>query len=94
MSLYYFRLFYHECLRVFHDRLINIQDKSYFYHLMSSICDRYFQSKILDVPDDPIITSPPILLFGDFINSAVPKENRNYAEIPDIKKLLVVVKVG
>ncbi|XP_022832877.1 dynein heavy chain 6, axonemal [Spodoptera litura] len=86
------RLFYHECLRVFHDRLINIEDKSYFFHLMCNICDRYFQSRILDIPEDPIIHSPPLLLFGDFINSAVPKENRNYAEISDFKKLMVVVK--
>ncbi|CAH0703555.1 unnamed protein product [Spodoptera exigua] len=86
------RLFYHECLRVFHDRLINVQDKSYFYHLMRSVCERYFQTPILEIPDDPIITSPPLLLFGDFISSAVPKENRNYAEISDMQKLMVVVK--
>ncbi|PZC80020.1 hypothetical protein B5X24_HaOG215489 [Helicoverpa armigera] len=86
------RLFYHECLRVFHDRLINIEDKSYFYHLMTTVCTRNFQTPILEVPDDPIILQPPLLLFGDFINSAIPKENRNYAEIPDLKKLTVVLK--
>ncbi|XP_026730807.1 dynein heavy chain 6, axonemal [Trichoplusia ni] len=86
------RLFYHECLRVFHDRLINVQDKSYFYHLMSVVCQKNFQTAILDVPDDPIIEHPPLLLFGDFINSAVPKENRNYAEIPDLAKLMTVLK--
>lgn len=32
------RLFYHECLRVFHDRLINKEDKSYFYFLMREVC--------------------------------------------------------
>lgn len=31
------RLFYHECLRVFHDRLINKEDKSYFYYLMREV---------------------------------------------------------
>ncbi|XP_026758308.2 dynein axonemal heavy chain 6 [Galleria mellonella] len=86
------RLFYHECLRVFHDRLIDTQDKSYFYHLMSTICQKNFQQPILDVPDDPIIEHPPLLLFGDFLNSAVPKENRIYQEIPEIHKLMVVLK--
>ncbi|XP_063373463.1 dynein axonemal heavy chain 6 [Cydia amplana] len=85
------RLFYHECLRVFHDRLINIHDKSYFFHLMSKVCVKNFQQPILDIPDDEIIDHPPMLLFGDFLNSAVPKENRMYQEIPDMKKLMVVL---
>ncbi|XP_045784195.1 dynein axonemal heavy chain 6 [Maniola jurtina] len=86
------RLFYHECLRVFHDRLINIEDKSYFYHLMSTVCQKNFQQPILDIPDTPIIEQPPLLLFGDFMNSAIPKENRQYQEIPDIEKLMIVLK--
>ncbi|KAI8430876.1 hypothetical protein MSG28_001009 [Choristoneura fumiferana] len=87
------RLFYHECLRVFHDRLINIEDKSYFYRLMSTVCQKNFQQPILEVPDEPIIEHPPMLLFGDFLNSSVPKENRVYAEIPDMFKLTQVLKV-
>lgn len=90
---YIFRLFYHECLRVFHDRLINIKDKSYFYHLMCGVCDKYFKTPILDIPDEPIIEHPPLLLWGDFINSAVPRESRNYAELPDMNRLMIVLKV-
>ncbi|XP_049884905.1 dynein axonemal heavy chain 6 [Pectinophora gossypiella] len=86
------RLFYHECMRVFHDRLINIQDKSYFLHLMESVCQRNFGQPILDLPEDAIIDKPPRLIFGDFINSATPKENRVYAEMPDLFKLIVVLK--
>lgn len=81
-------------MRVFHDRLINIDDKSYFLHLMSTVCTRNFGQPILEVPDDTIIEHPPLLLFGDFINSAVPKENRVYAEISDMPKLMVVLKVN
>lgn len=61
---------------------------------MSSVCQRNFQTSILEVPDDPIIEQPPMLLFGDFLNSAVPKESRIYQEIPDINKLMIVLKVG
>lgn len=61
---------------------------------MSVVCQKNFQTAILDIPDDPIIEHPPLLLFGDFINSAVPKENRNYAEIPDLAKLMTVLKVS
>ena len=36
-NLQILRLFYHECLRVFHDRLVNKEDKSYFYFLMRDV---------------------------------------------------------
>lgn len=35
------RLFYHESMRVFHDRLINSIDKEYFKNLMKEICLKY-----------------------------------------------------
>lgn len=60
---------------------------------MSSVCQKNFQQPILDVPEDAVIEHPPLLLFGDFLNSAVPKENRVYAEIPDMAKLMIVLKV-
>lgn len=60
---------------------------------MSTVCQKNFQQPILDVPDTPIIEQPPILLFGDFMNSAVPKESRQYQEISDIEKLMIVLKV-
>lgn len=82
----FIRLFYHECLRTFHDRLINIQDKSYFYHLLHDICLRTFGNAVLTIPDSEIITSPPILLFGDFMVFGAPVEDRIYEEITDIEK--------
>lgn len=61
---------------------------------MSTVCQKNFQQPILDIPDDAIIEHPPLLLFGDFLNSAVPKENRVYQEIPDLNKLIIVLKVS
>lgn len=80
------RLFYHECLRVFHDRLINVEDKSYFYFLMKDVCSRNFGTTVLMLPDVPILTDPPILLFGDFMQISASKEDRFYEEIRDIDK--------
>ena len=37
-----FRLFCHECQRVFHDRLINREDKTYFNTILSEMSSRYF----------------------------------------------------
>lgn len=40
------RIFYHESMRVFHDRLINYEDKKHFKDLMEEICMKYFNSPI------------------------------------------------
>lgn len=37
-----FRLFCHECQRVFHDRLINKTDKKYFYGILSEMASKHF----------------------------------------------------
>lgn len=37
-----FRLFCHECQRVFHDRLINKTDKKYFYNILSEMSSKHF----------------------------------------------------
>lgn len=36
------RLFYHESQRVFHDRLINEEDKKYFHSILSEMSSKYF----------------------------------------------------
>ncbi len=36
------RLFYHECSRIFHDRLIDDADRLYFNTILSEIATRYF----------------------------------------------------
>ncbi|KAK9722971.1 AAA+ lid domain [Popillia japonica] len=86
------RLFYHECLRVFHDRLINKEDKSYFYLLMREVCGRCFGSPVLALPDEPIILNPPVLIFGDFMQVGAARENRIYEEIKDMTKLRNVLQ--
>ncbi len=36
------RLFYHEAQRVFHDRLINEEDKKYFHNILAEMSGKYF----------------------------------------------------
>lgn len=40
------RLFYHESQRVFHDRLINDEDKQYFYSILAEMATKYFSQVI------------------------------------------------
>lgn len=43
-----FRLFVHESQRVFHDRLINNEDKLYFHEIMSEMATKHFAEVGLD----------------------------------------------
>lgn len=88
------RLFYHECLRVFHDRLINVEDKSYFYFLMKEVCQRNFGTSVLELPDQPVLTNPPVLMFGDFLQVGAEKANRLYEELKNIDKVKNVLQVS
>ncbi|XP_044766447.1 dynein axonemal heavy chain 6 [Coccinella septempunctata] len=81
------KLFYHECLRVFHDRLINVEDKSYFYFLMKEVCQRNFGTPVLTLPEVAIIDTPPALFFGDFMRFGAEKKDRIYEEITNIDKM-------
>ncbi|CAE1329165.1 DNAH [Acanthosepion pharaonis] len=77
-----FRLFCHESMRVFHDRLINTQDKDYFYTIMSEIASKYFG----EVIDPETLRENPIL-FGDFLSVTTEREDRLYEEFTDIRKI-------
>ncbi|XP_029341080.1 dynein heavy chain 6, axonemal [Acyrthosiphon pisum] len=86
-----FRLWYHETLRVYHDRLVCQEDRSYFHNLLQNVCNRYFETKVLEFSKSDInLTRPPMLVFGDFMNSS-SNENRIYEEITDIVKLKKVL---
>jgi dynein heavy chain len=37
-----FRLFCHESMRVFHDRLINKEDKGFFYTILAEMAGKHF----------------------------------------------------
>eukprot|EP00102_Acyrthosiphon_pisum_P021804 XP_016659014.1 PREDICTED: dynein heavy chain 6, axonemal-like [Acyrthosiphon pisum] len=83
-----YRLWYHETLRVYHDRLVCQKDRSYFFNLLQDVCMRYFNTTVLDFfkSTDKNSSRPPVLLFGDFVNP-VSKDRRIYEEIIDIDKL-------
>lgn len=85
------RLWYHETLRVYHDRLVCQEDKSYFHKLLQSVSSRYLSGPVLEFsPTDENFTNPPMLIFGDFMNP-VSKDSRVYEEITNIEKLKAVL---
>ena len=73
------RLFYHESLRIFYDRLINEEDKTYFKQLLQDCCEKFFETTIVQ-PEETI-------MFGDFMVFGQAPEDRVYEEIKEMKKL-------
>ncbi|XP_075717900.1 dynein axonemal heavy chain 6 [Rhinoderma darwinii] len=82
-----FRLFCHECQRVFHDRLINSEDKQYFNSMLSEMSSKHFGVQI-----DPIyfVTNP--IIFGDFIKIGADKADRVYEDLTDMEKIRSVLQ--
>ncbi|KAF6321024.1 dynein axonemal heavy chain 6 [Rhinolophus ferrumequinum] len=82
-----FRLFCHECQRVFHDRLINNEDKDYFHVILTEMANKYFGIAI-DV--EYFLTRP--IIFGDFIKFGADRSDRIYVDLPDMEKIANVLQ--
>lgn len=74
------KLWMHECLRVFHDRLINEEDKTWFTRMLAELSNVYFRVRFEH--DDLFVNGN--LLFGDLLKL---DSSKNYEEIKDITKL-------
>ncbi|XP_029794387.1 dynein heavy chain 6, axonemal [Suricata suricatta] len=82
-----FRLFCHECQRVFHDRLINNEDKHYFHAILTEMANKHFGIAI----DLEYFLARPII-FGDFIKFGADKTDRIYDDMPDLEKIANVLQ--
>jgi dynein heavy chain len=81
------RLWAHECVRVFEDRMINEDDHAWFRKLMADNCLEFFRMPWEDASNnaDKVVNPHHILLYGDFmIPGADPKI---YCEIPEMEEL-------
>nr|XP_055061459.1 dynein axonemal heavy chain 6 isoform X1 [Misgurnus anguillicaudatus] len=82
-----FRLFCHECQRVFHDRLINNEDKTYFNTIISEMASKYFNINI-----EPMYFVNQPIIFGDFIKVGADKADRVYEDLTDMEKIRQVMQ--
>ncbi|XP_065895241.1 dynein axonemal heavy chain 1-like isoform X2 [Dysidea avara] len=77
------RLWFHECLRVFQDRLVNNEDRTWFEELLKTKIST-FQCETSEV-----LNNSPIL-YGDFLNPSV--ENKIYEEVTDHTKMTKIME--
>ncbi|XP_036729228.1 dynein heavy chain 6, axonemal [Balaenoptera musculus] len=82
-----FRLFCHECQRVFHDRLINNEDKHYFHAILTEMANKHFG---IAIGLEYFLTRP--IIFGDFIKFGADKTDRIYDDMPDMEKIANVLQ--
>uniref|UniRef100_A0A8C4HQX9 AAA+ ATPase domain-containing protein n=1 Tax=Dicentrarchus labrax TaxID=13489 RepID=A0A8C4HQX9_DICLA len=82
-----FRLFCHECQRVFHDRLINNQDKTYFNTIVCEMACKYFS---INLESSYFVTQP--IIFGDFIKVGAEKDDRLYEDLTNMVKIQAVLQ--
>lgn len=78
------KLWMHECCRVFHDRLINNEDKLWFTKLVAELSNVYFRVRFEH--DDIFVNNH--LIFGDILKL---ESTKTYEEIKDTNKLKTVL---
>ena len=61
-----FRLFCHEAQRVFHDRLINDEDKRYFNTILAEMSQKHFSQVTILVSNFLFLSSSFFLSFSEF----------------------------
>merc|ERR1740130_2085595 len=78
------RLWCHESLRVFCDRLIDADDRDYFQHLLADYVKGQFK---LPWTYDELFMSENKVVFGDYMRMGVPREDRRYEDVPETNKI-------
>jgi dynein heavy chain len=77
------RLWAHECMRVFHDRLIDSDDQRYFKELLCEMVQGPFSTSW----DYDEVFVDGFVLFGDYLKMGAMGEDRVYEEVKDLKAL-------
>nr|XP_020824639.1 dynein heavy chain 12, axonemal isoform X5 [Phascolarctos cinereus] len=93
------RLFVHEVLRVFYDRLVDDYDRAWLFQLIKVVIKDHFKENFDTVFSHLRKGNAPVkeedlrsLLFGDYMNPDLEGDERIYTEIPNVKHFSDVVE--
>merc|ERR1719446_1465192 len=78
------KLWAHESLRVFCDRLIDDDDRKYF---QTMVCDSLKVQFKMGFTYEDLFESEQKLVFADYTKMGVPREDRKYEEVTDTSKM-------
>lgn len=82
------KLWIHETSRVFHDRLINEEDREWF---KDTVQKQLFINFKLDWKKEDIFNKDP-LIFADFLKRGLDQEDKVYEEAKDFIKLTKIIE--
>ena len=82
------RLWVHETMRVFHDRLISVEDKDYYKKMCSDLVKKNFPGG----PDYADLFENRNIMFGDFLRMGVEPDERVYEEVTDVPKMIKLME--
>ena len=85
------RLWLHESLRVFHDRLVNDQDKSHLRNILLEMVGKHLSSAV-GSPQD-LLPQGSTIIFGDFLKPGLDPAERPYEEVSHLPGSLVPILV-
>ncbi|XP_046502836.1 dynein axonemal heavy chain 12 isoform X9 [Equus quagga] len=93
------RLFVHEVLRVFYDRLINDDDRRWLFNLIKIVIKDHFKESFDSIFSHLRKENAPVteenlrnLMFGDYMNPDLEGDDRVYIEIPNIHHFSDIVE--
>ena len=78
------KLWCHEAMRVFCDRLIDLEDRAYFTNML---CEYLKLQLKMPWDHEELFESEQRLVYGDYMKMGVPREDRRYEEVPDTRKI-------
>jgi dynein heavy chain len=84
------RLWMHECMRVFHDRLIDARDKAWFTSLMVELSGRYFGRTGNGWTHEDLFEAKPVL-FVDFLRPSMDDGPGIYEEAANMGRVVAVL---
>ena len=85
-----FRLWIHESRRVFQDRLIDEQDRSWFEKMQGEVVVKHFKKPMKGIVGDGA-DGKGLLLYADFLNKNLEYEQRKYCQVTELPGTLSIV---
>jgi dynein heavy chain len=82
-------LWIHEGMRVFHDRLINQEDKTYFTTIMHELLKRSFE----ETASHQEIFEDQVIMFGDYLRPGYALADRRYEQVIPKKIIFTTIKL-
>uniref|UniRef100_UPI00358F5A88 dynein axonemal heavy chain 12-like n=1 Tax=Myxine glutinosa TaxID=7769 RepID=UPI00358F5A88 len=93
------RLFVHEVLRVFYDRLVDDGDRALLFQLLHTLLKKHFKETLDGTfkhlkEGNKLVTEDNLrnLMFGDYMDLDATEDDRVYAEVPSVQMFTSVVE--